>query len=220
MSDRRLYVFPSSPFSRRARLALARKGLAYDLVDARASDEAWAEAKRLCPIPTIPVFVDAGGRAVGDSTAIAHYLDRVYPDRPPIFPASAEHAQATFEATALVDLALNTIVDLGTRYFPLRSDAAWEKVKGEMLKRAQSALDTLAARAEAKIAAKSTWTGAGWSAADIWLTTCVIWIEGWPGRVQESQNIAQLVTLGLKLPATLSRWVDVHRGYKDLAALG
>jgi glutathione S-transferase len=220
MNDRRLYVFPSSPFSRRARLALAHKGLAYDIVDARAEPARWDEAKRRCAIPTIPVLIEPGERAIGDSTAIACYLDRTYADRPPIFPTGAEYAQATFEATALVDVALNAIVDVGTRYFALRDHAAWEKVKGEMVGRAQSALDALAARAEPRIAAKSTWTGAGWSAADMWVVTCVTWIEGWPSRAKESPNIAQIVTLGVRLPAALSRWTDLHRGQKDLAALG
>lgn len=218
MKNRRVFHFPSSPFSRRARLALAHKGLACDLVDARANPEQRQEAQRLCPIPTIPVLVEPDGRALGDSGEIAHYLDRAYADAPMIFPSGAEHAHATLEATGLVDLALNTIVDLGTRYFALRADPAWDGVKREMLGRAQSALDALAARAASR--GKSTWTGAGWSAADMWITTAVIWIEGWPGRAKDNANIAQLVSLGVKLPAELSRWTDAHRANADLAALG
>jgi glutathione S-transferase len=216
--NRRLFHFPSSPFARRVRLALAHKELSCELVDARADPEMRKEARRLAAIPTIPVLVEPNGHALGDTTAIARYLDAAYADKPAIFPAGAESAHAMLEATALVDLALNTVVDLGTRYFALRNDPAWAGVLHEMLGRAQDALDVLADRAASR--AGKTWTDAGWSAADMWLTTAVQWIEGWPGRAKENANIAQIVTLGLRLPAGLSRWTDAHRARKDFTALG
>ena len=82
---RALYHFPTSVFSRRARLALAHKELDHELRDARADEAHLKEARRLSPQATMPVLVDEG-RALGDSTAIATYLDLAYPDRPALFP--------------------------------------------------------------------------------------------------------------------------------------
>ena len=80
-----LYHFPTSPFARRVRLALAHKKLSAELRDARAVPEHRAEVNRLNPLHTVPVLVDEG-TVVVDSTAICHYLERKFPD-PPLWPA-------------------------------------------------------------------------------------------------------------------------------------
>lgn len=60
----------------------------------------------------------------------------------------------------------------------------------------------------------------GWSAADIWLLTMVMWFESMPARVATAANIRQIVELGFELPRALSRWADAHRGREDVKALG
>jgi glutathione S-transferase len=57
-TTRTLYHFPLSPFSRRARLALAHKGLAVELRDSRAKPEYIQEARRHTALKTIPVLVE------------------------------------------------------------------------------------------------------------------------------------------------------------------
>src|SRR5580693_7449807 len=111
---RALYHFPSSPFSRRTRLALAHKGLAAELRDARANPAFQEEARKLVAFRTIPVFVDEG-RAMGDSTAIVHWLDLAYPQGPRLWPVG-EDAEDALQLAALVDVFLNNVIDLGTRY--------------------------------------------------------------------------------------------------------
>jgi glutathione S-transferase len=70
-----------SPFCWRVRMALAHKGLEVETRPWRMVEkEAIAEAG----VATVPVIVDRG-RMVGDSWAIAEYLDRAYPDRPLLF---------------------------------------------------------------------------------------------------------------------------------------
>lgn len=214
-TTRTLYHFRHSPFSRRVRLALAHKGLDAELREARESPAWGEEARKLVPLRTIPVLVD-GSRAMGDSTAIMHWLDAAYPDAPRLWPAGPA-AEDALEVVTLVDAALNGVVDLGTRYFPLRDHASWPAVKEEMLGRAQLAADDLARRA--KDLGASTVCNAGWSAADIALLTMTLWIEGWPARASSSANIAQLMTLGFRLPAGLSRWADAHRARADVVAL-
>jgi glutathione S-transferase len=90
-------------------------------------------------------------------------------------------------------------------------------VKGELLGRAHTAAEALAQRVSSL--GRATVAGSGWSAADMALLTMTIWVEGWPGRVTTSPNIAQVSTLGFQLPAGLSRWADAHRGRADVAAL-
>ncbi len=214
MSTRTLYHFRFSPFSRRVRLALAHKGLEVTLREGRDEPGAIEEARRLVPLRTVPVLVD-GGRALADSNGIMHWLDAAYPDAPRLWPGG-DDTFAAMEAVCLVDATLNGVIDLGTRYFPLREHPAWPAVKTEMLGRAQQAVDALARKAAEM---SPTVCKSGWSAADISLLTMVLWMEGWPGRVSSSPNIAQLVTLGFKLPAELSRWADHHRNRPDVLAL-
>ncbi len=213
--SRTLYHFEHSPFSRRTRLALAHKGLTASLVEGRAEPARLTEVQKICPLRTVPILVEPDGRALGDSTAISRYLDVAYPDAAPIWPTEREAARATFEATTLLDVALNTLVDIGTRYDVLVDSTAWATVKGEMLGRAQTALDALAPHAEAR--AGKTWTDAGWSAADFWIVTATIWVDGWASRAPTNARIAQLMALGLRWPTPLSRWTDGHRARVDVA---
>jgi glutathione S-transferase len=213
---RTLYHYRYSPFSRRTRLALAHKGLECELREGRDDPAHIEQARRLVPVRTLPVLVD-DGRAMGDSTAIAHWLDVAYPRAPALWPAGGDAADA-LQVAALVDVVLNNVIDVGTRYWPLRGDAAWESVKAEMLGRARQAADALATRAAA-LAGRSTIAKSGWSAADMWLLTTVMWFESMPPRAATSKNIEQILTLGFQLPAGLSRWADAHRGRSDVGAL-
>jgi glutathione S-transferase len=210
-----LYHFPLSPFSRRTRLALAHKGLEVELRDGRANPAFVEESRRLVPTRTTPVLVEADGRALGDSLAIAHYLDRAYPDLPALWPSV--DAFEVFETIALVNVAIDTLVDLGTRYFSLRGDAAWSGVAGEMVGRAQAALDALGARAAART--RPTVSSGGWSAADMWLCVATAWLESLPARAPTTASAAQVVSLGWTVPASLSRWADAHRERADVKAL-
>jgi len=213
---RTLYHFTYSPFSRRTRLALAHKGLECELREA--GEPSWREqAGRLVAQKTIPVLVD-DAVALADSNAISRWLDAKYPDTPRVWP-EGEGALASLEVTALVDAALNNIVDVGTRYYPLREHPSFPGVKAEMLGRAQRALDELAVRAEARLGA--TLAPGGWSAADMWLYTAAVWLAGLPHRVQTSRNAAQIMALGgWTLPDAIRRWADTHRARPDVQSLG
>ena len=81
-----------SPNCWRTRMAIAHKGLACD-----------ARATRFTEIPgicgggqkTVPVIED-NGRVIGDSWAIAEYLEAAYPDRPSLFGGPAGHSLSSF----------------------------------------------------------------------------------------------------------------------------
>jgi glutathione S-transferase len=214
---RTLYHYQYSPFSRRTRLALAHKGLECELREARSSPEIGEAARKLWALRTVPVLVEDDGRVIGDSGAIARYLDAAYPDGPRLWPTAPEALRVALEVATLVDGALNIIVDVGTRYHALRGDPAWSPVRDELVGRAQAALDALGVRAGA--AGPRPLAGPEWSAADIWLYTAVAWLEGLPARAPQNQNAAQIVSLGWTLPVALARWSEPFRARDDVRAL-
>jgi glutathione S-transferase len=203
-----LYHFPTSVFSKRARLALAHKGLDVELRDARADERHLAEAKRLFPQGTMPVLSD-DGRALGDSTAIAHYLDLAYPERPALWPRGKDAAQRALSVVALVDTAMNILVDVGTRYYALRADAAWAGVARERMDRAQGAIDAVF-----PLLARHAW-----GAAEIWALSATLWVKGMPARASSAPLVAQILTLGFRLPADLVSWAAQHEQRPDVRAV-
>ena len=94
-----------SPFSRKARVFLAEKGLEFEddpMVPFGVSDE----YKQMHPQGKIPTLTD-GDRVIPDSSAICAYLERVQPN-PPLYPTDAyEYARAIwyeeFADSGLID---------------------------------------------------------------------------------------------------------------------
>jgi glutathione S-transferase len=192
-------------------LALAHKGLDVELRDARANPAEGAVA--LWPPRTVPVLVD-GDRSIGDSTSIMRYLDVAYPEKP-LWPTNGEDAHVAFSVGALVDGFLNTIIDVGTRYYALSMDSAWPKVMTEMLGRANDTSKKLVS-----FVTRPYLTSVGWCAADMTLYTMVAWFEGLPARALSNQNVKQIVSLGVSLPPELARWAEQHEDRADVRALG
>jgi glutathione S-transferase len=89
---RLLYHLPLSPYSRKVRLALAEKGLPFELK----IEKVWErrpEFLALNPAAQVPVLVEDTGLAVADSCAICEYLDEAYPDQPLLGRSLAERAE-------------------------------------------------------------------------------------------------------------------------------
>jgi glutathione S-transferase len=214
---RRLYHYATSPFSRRVRLALSYKGLEHELIDVRASPENAAALRGVTPLHTVPVLVEDDGGAIPDSMAIVSYIDRAYCPDLPLWPVQREDARLVAQVIALVDGALNTIVNLGMRYYGLRTHSAWDDVQREQLARAQGALDSLAAIATRLD--RPTIARTGWSVADMALFTSISWLEGLPARAPTNQNVAHVLSLGWNLPQDLSRWADAHRARPEIVSL-
>jgi glutathione S-transferase len=81
-----------SPFCWRARMALAHKGLSFETIPWRFTDQDKLPAGSQ---GRVPVIVD-DGRVVCDSWDIAEYLDARYPDAPALFDSPAAKGQARF----------------------------------------------------------------------------------------------------------------------------
>ena len=82
----------TSPYVWRIKYALRHKGFDIDLVPGGFTDIVARTGGRS---DRLPVIVD-GGRWVLDSTVIAEYLDRAYPDRPMLFPYPVYRAGLRF----------------------------------------------------------------------------------------------------------------------------
>jgi glutathione S-transferase len=205
-----LYHYLQSVFSRRTRLALAHKGLDVELRDGRVNEAFVTEARQLTPIRTMPVLVDEG-RVVADSGAIAQYLDLAYPNCPLLWPRDAVHAQEALAITTSIDATMNVLVDMGTRYWPLRNDAAWAEVLAERMTRAQLAIDFVATKAK-----RATLAGDAWSIADIWTLASVRWVTSMPARASTSPAVAQILQLGHRFPDALVEWAKQHEGRDDV----
>ncbi len=189
------------------------------LRDARSNDAFRIEAQKLSPLGTIPVWVRSENgveHVLGDSTAISRWLDRSFPESAPLWPRDAANAEIALEVAALVDSTLNTVIDAGTRYFALAGASAWESVRAARIQRVQAMFERLAAIAQARgpLLAGNTWT-----AADIWLTTMVLWFESLPARAKVYAPVAQILTLGYEVPSALNAWADAHRSRADILAL-
>ena len=212
-SVRTLFHFEHSVFSRRTRLALAHKGLTVELKEGRADASNLEASRKLQPLRTMPVFVEEDGQALGDSSAIVQYLDVAYRDNP-LLPTDAKAARDALAIMTAVDVAMNAVVDCGTRLFELRNDPAWAEMKEERMARAHEAIDFVATRTTRPYLA-----GDAWSAADIWVYSATRWVDAWPVRVETSPQVAKMITLGFKLPAALVSWSKQHDSRADVRSI-
>lgn len=88
----KLYDYLPCPFGQKVRIALAEKGLSYELVeiDLGAGVHKKPDFLRLNPFGRVPVLVDEE-TTVYDSTVINEYLEDEYPE-PPLLPALGQSA--------------------------------------------------------------------------------------------------------------------------------
>jgi glutathione S-transferase len=134
-----------SPYCWRTKLALAHKGLDFEALPWRFSDkDRLPEGCR-----TVPVIHDAE-RVVGDSWAIACYLEDNYPDRPSLFGCATGRAHAAFlnawaDRTMVPGIAPLVIADVWSVIHEQDRDyfrVSREKWMGRPLEEVQSDRDT------------------------------------------------------------------------------
>ncbi len=87
-----LYHQPLSPYSRKVRLVLAERRLAFELKQEKPWDRR-PEYLELNPAGTVPTLVEDDGLVIPDSQVICEYLDEAYPDTALIGKTRAERVE-------------------------------------------------------------------------------------------------------------------------------
>lgn len=95
---RHLYHLPISPASRKVRLVLSEKNLAFEMVEER-DWERRDDFLALNPSGEVPVLIDEDGEVISGAYAICEFLEETHPENP-VLPGS-QHERA--EARRLVD---------------------------------------------------------------------------------------------------------------------
>jgi glutathione S-transferase len=212
-----LFHFPTSPFSARVRVALAFKSVPVELVDCRADPARLAQARSLAPTGTIPVFVAGDGQVLVDSVSIVRWLDLTFPT-PRLFPAGPSELSTTLRVCDYVDSALNTVVDLGTRAYALHESPSWGAYVAQRLERVHATLGALVAEIDALD--RPTVGPDGINAADLWVATMVRWFENLPGRAAAAPAVAQILSLGVRMPEALHAYASSINAHPIVARAG
>jgi glutathione S-transferase len=108
-----LYHQPLSPFSRKIRLVLAERRLAFELK----VEKPWErrpEYLQMNPAGTVPTLVEADGLVVPDSGVICEYLEEAYPDSALMGRGAAERVEvrrlvAWFDGRFAYDVSQNIL---------------------------------------------------------------------------------------------------------------
>ncbi len=102
-----------SPFVRKTRIALAEKGIAYDL-DPVLPIGVSEEYKKISPLGKIPCYTPKEGVNIPDSSVIIAYLERTQSD-PPLYPSNPEDFARALFLEEYGDSAL--VAAVGTVFF-------------------------------------------------------------------------------------------------------
>jgi len=118
---RTLYHLWLSPFSRKARIALAEKNLEFTMQVERV----WERRRTFLamnPAGQVPVLVEEDGTAIADSDAICEYLDEAYPEPPligetPMARAEVRRLSAWFDTKFNREVTENLVGEKVTKRF-------------------------------------------------------------------------------------------------------
>ena len=102
----------ASPFVRKVRVALAEKGLAYQLEPVMPMGVS-EEFKKISPLGKIPVYTD-GDFVLPDSSCIIAYLDRIHPE-PALYPSDPQQFGRALYYEEYGDTKLTEVI--GTIFF-------------------------------------------------------------------------------------------------------
>ncbi len=206
----RLIGYSFSPYCQRAHVASLLKGAPITFVDAGEDEAAGQEAEQASPLGTLPVLI-GDGIALGDSLAIAQYIDKRWPGTSRLWPEEAIAVARAFEVTTLVDCVLVGTGDLAVRYKAFEGHPEWDGIREMKMGRIQGSLDRLSA-----IATAPSLTGDGFGAAEAWLACAILWLGELPRLAQTIPHFQKVVSLGYSISPSLLTWATQHRGRPEI----
>ncbi len=104
----KLFTFATSPYARKARMALDYKGIAYEAIERCYSLDRKNDLFEASPRAEVPALVLDDGRTIADSTIICEYLDDAFPN-PPLRPADAYERARMRQIEDLCDRAFDSV---------------------------------------------------------------------------------------------------------------
>jgi glutathione S-transferase len=142
----KLFTYATSPYARKAQMALEFKGVAFEPIERCYSLDRKEDLRAASERAEVPVLVLDDGRTISDSTIICEYLEDAYPT-PPLFPKDpfARAEMRTFED--LCDRGFDA-VSYGYWMSQLRKDSA---ESGAMALAARDEFSQLLARLESAL---------------------------------------------------------------------
>lgn len=210
----KIYGLGISPFVRKTRVILTEKNIPYELITTNpfVPDEAF---RKLTPFGKIPVLQD-GDLILPDSTSIAAYLDRGYPE-PAMYPRDArEFGRALFLEEYGDSIIYPTLIGVFMQRIVmpnLMGTPTDEKAVREALAKTPPVLDFL----ENQLSSASAWiVGGSFSVADIAVATT---FANW-GYAGEKVDPSRWPKLAAYLKRVLERPSFKALIDEDLAAFG
>ncbi len=104
----KLFTFATSPYARKARMALDFKGIPYDPIERCYSLDRKHDLLSASPRAEVPALVLDDGRTIADSTIICEYLEDAFPD-PPLRPADPYERARMRQIEDLCDRAFDAV---------------------------------------------------------------------------------------------------------------
>lgn len=200
---RKLLEFHRSPNSVKVRIALNVKGLEYETEEMMAADrKPMIEAAGW---PLTPILLD-GDVVMRDSTAILHYLEANYPDRPNLTPASIEDIHSAERIVAAL------LPEIQAALGPLRSEV--QKPEGERdfaaVEVGRGALVAALARLEERLADRDWLVGDRMTIYDIILASTALPVRA-PARFVEQSPMWRFFQDHFRIDSErpkVAAWID------------
>ncbi len=188
----KLYSGPLSLYSRKAEIALAEKGLAYESIFVPFTQAQGYAPKHPVvlaanPKRQVPVLVD-GDLTLFDSTLIFEYLEDAYPNQP-LYPREAKaRARCRLIELTADEILAPLAVRLGYRTEPPAKDPARQAELEAEGRRAEAAIFDLYPAIADKLEGSDYFCG-DFSVADIAMFMAVLWVQRLRGPRLDAQPV-------------------------------
>lgn len=203
----RLFCHPFSSYSWKVLIALHEKALAVDIVTVD-SPQAMAELKHHWPLGKFPVLID-DGMPIIESTTIIEHLDRKHPDPAPLVPSDAEAAQEVRFMDRIFDNHVMTPMQTIVNEYLIDATAPDQA----RIDKARTALDTIYAWLDMRLAGRDWASGAGFSLADCAAAPALFYAD-WVRPIPQALSALRGYRARLNARSSVARCIEEARPFR------